>query len=75
MEWVKDIRDAAFVLGVVAQAAITWWRVDALSRKAERFEDQLRDLETGKAAASQLDIEHGRRLDMLERRVFNGGGH
>lgn len=62
-EALARIESMAFVAGIAAQAVITWWRVNEMTKRVAAMEAQLSSLH---------GTEH--RLNMLERRVFNGAG-
>lgn len=61
-EWVKDAKTVWLVLGVVAQAAVTYWQTKHHAELLEDHEKRLRALENTVAG-------RGVRLDAQEKRL------
>jgi hypothetical protein len=68
------LKDVLFISGIIAQAGITWWRVQEQANKLVKIDEDVAELLESREARIQQVSDIQRRLDQIERRVFNGGG-
>ena len=69
LQWIKDV---LFISGLVAQAGITWWRVQEHATRIHEVGADVAELMESREARIQQIADMQRRIDVIERRLFNG---
>lgn len=70
--WLTDLGAVLPLLAVVAQAGISWWRVNHIEKEADELQDKVSALENWRAAQTATCEGCKQRIEEVHRKVFNG---